>query len=1005
MAITNSDGSIILTTKVEDAGLKKGMAKIISDQKTQLQSLTREYAKLITNNKQNTEEAKKLKDQIDKLSKSIKENEGVMQSFEKTSTGAFSRVGNALKSIAGYLAIAFSVTKLIQFSNEAGQLATQTEASVQRLVDIYGSASDSVGDFIDANARALGMSKAAAASFSSVYGNLFSVWADQATNAELTNRYLNMTAVVASKTGRTVEDVQERVRSGLLGNTEAIEDLGIFVNVKTIEMTDAFQRMANGKSWEQLDNNTQQQIRSMAILEQATAKYGDEVADTSATIRNRFNAAYQDFQNSWGNIVNTVLLPVLETLTQIFDIATKGLNVISGRSGQILENVELQEENTDKTAENIEEQTKNQKELNKELKKSLAGFDDIQILSANTADNTSGGLDSGLQGIGGDLGGTDPDGSSYVEEINATLAAIMKTVAISMIAIGLILLFTGNVGWGIGTIIFGVGLEGVSVAAITETDPSPTIINSLLSLQGVAVGASVALGIMMIFMGSKGLGIGLIAYGAVQLGVTIYEITQFDASPIESTINTIQGVAAGAMLALGFFLLYFKVNMPLAISLIAGGALLVVDEIFDIVEGGVSPEISAWINGIMLILEGAALVIGIILLATKVNVPLGVSLVATGAASLAKEAVLNWDAISEMFTNEKTSKWIAVVGIVAVVLGIILCYAHQWKMGVGLIALGASTLVTEAALNWNAITELFTNDNTAKWIALGGVLAIALGILLCFAHQWGWGIGLIAMGVAAVVAPIVANWDAISNKITEIFTEFAGIIAAAGVALIVLGIILCCTGVGIGLGIGLILAGAAGLATVVAVNWDSIVDWVKGAWDAVKSFWNKNIAPIFTIQWWKNLAIKCGNGLIAGFEGAINGIIEAFESMINWVVDGLNSISFDIPDWIGGGTFGINIPRASLGRVSIPRLAQGAVIPPNREFLAVLGDQKQGTNIEAPLQTIVDAFNIALAQNSGYNGGGNTEVVLEIDGREFGRAVVEQGDRENRRIGTRLVIV
>ena len=127
--------------------------------------------------------------------------------------------------------------------------------------------------------------------------------------------------------------------------------------------------------------------------------------------------------------------------------------------------------------------------------------------------------------------------------------------------------------------------------------------------------------------------------------------------------------------------------------------------------------------------------------------------------------------------------------------------------------------------------------------------------------------------------------------------------------------------------------------------------------------------------------------------------------MINWIVGGINKISFDIPDWIpevGGETFGFNIPEASFGRVKIPRLAQGAVIPPNREFLAVLGDQKHGTNIEAPLQTIVDAFNIALQGNANY--GGNTEVVLEIDGREFGRAVVEQGNKENRRIGTRLVI-
>lgn len=296
MAITNSDGSIILSTKVDTSGLNKGMSQM----------------------------------------------EGNASRLTKT----FSKLGAAIAS-------AFAIQKIIQFSNESASLATQTEASVQRLVDIYGSASDAVGDFIDLNSRALGMSKSAAASFSSVYGNLFSVWADQSTNAELTNRYLNMTAVVASKTGRTVEDVQERVRSGLLGNTEAIEDLGIFVNVKTIEMTDAFQRMAGGKSWEQLDAYTQQQIRSMAILEQATTKYGDEVADTSATIRNRYKAAYEDFKNSWGNIVNKVLLPVLETLTQIFDIATKGLNVLSGRSGKILENAQIQEETTNKTAENI----------------------------------------------------------------------------------------------------------------------------------------------------------------------------------------------------------------------------------------------------------------------------------------------------------------------------------------------------------------------------------------------------------------------------------------------------------------------------------------------------------------------------------------------------------------------------------------------------------------------------------------------------------------------------
>lgn len=823
MAIANSDGSIVLSTKVDTSGINKGMSQM----------------------------------------------QGKAASLTKT----FSKLGAAIAS-------AFAIQKIIQFSNEAGQLATQTEASVQRLVDIYGSASDSVGDFIDANARALGMSKAAAASFSSVYGNLFSAFADQETNAELTNRYLNMTAVVASKTGRTVEDVQERVRSGLLGNTEAIEDLGIFVNVKTIEMTDAFQRMANGKSWEQLDAYTQQQIRSMAILEQATAKYGDEVAETSATIRNEFRASYQDFQNSWGNIVNTVLLPVLQVLTQIFDIATKGLNALSGRSGKILENVELQEENTDKTADNIKKQTKNQKELNKELKKSLAGFDDIQILSANTAENTSGGLDSGLQGLGGDFGGTAPDGSAYVEEIDETLTAIMGIVALSLVAVGLILLFTGHIGWGIGFIIA----------------------------------------------------------GAATLAVTMASASEFGYDGIIQMLTTIMGVAGGALLALGIILVYFKV-LPTGIGMIVAGASLIVSSVA--LQGIFNPnDIASWLSIIMGIAGGALLAIGIFL-----------------------------------------------------------CYMKVYPQGIGLIIAGATSLISAVALGSEDITEKIKGW-VAVIMAIAGAALLVLGIILCATGVGiATGIALIAAGAVALVTPIALNWNAIWDAITGAFNAVINWIKTYG--LLVLGILLCLTG-GLPFGFALILNWAKDNAEEIPLA-NKILGFVESVWSSVKGFWDRYIAPVFTAKFWLDLAKNCGNGLIGGFEAAINGIISMFEKMINWIINGLNKISFDIPDWLGGGSWGINIPSVKFGRVSIPRLAQGAVIPPNKEFLAVLGDQKQGTNIEAPLQTIVDAFNIALQGNANY-GGGNTEVVLEIDGREFGRAVVEQGNRENRRIGTRLVI-
>jgi hypothetical protein len=214
----------------------------------------------------------------------------------------------------------------------------------------------------------------------------------------------------------------------------------------------------------------------------------------------------------------------------------------------------------------------------------------------------------------------------------------------------------------------------------------------------------------------------------------------------------------------------------------------------------------------------------------------------------------------------------------------------------------------------------------------------------------------------------------------------------------VLGILLCFTPM-IGLGIGLIVAGAAGLAGVVAVNWNAIVDWIQGAWNAVKAFWEANIAPIFTASWWLALGKNCINGLIAGFEGGINGIINAFEAMINFIVDGLNKISFDVPDWvplIGGSKWGVNIPRADFSNIQIPRLAQGAVIPGNREFLAVLGDQPAGqTNIEAPLETIVQAFNMAL------NARGNETVKEEhyfLDETELMRVLyklVKKGEQAN----------
>jgi len=108
-------------------------------------------------------------------------------------------------------------------------------------------------------------------------------------------------------------------------------------------------------------------------------------------------------------------------------------------------------------------------------------------------------------------------------------------------------------------------------------------------------------------------------------------------------------------------------------------------------------------------------------------------------------------------------------------------------------------------------------------------------------------------------------------------------------------------------------------------------------------------------------------GAVNGIIGYVNSMISAIVAGVNGIVDAVNAISIDIPnwDWLPDGIAGTHI-GFSLGHVTapqIPYLAQGAVIPPNREFMAVLGDQSHGTNVEAPLATIQQAVAAVMQDN------------------------------------------
>ena len=129
--------------------------------------------------------------------------------------------------------------------------------------------------------------------------------------------------------------------------------------------------------------------------------------------------------------------------------------------------------------------------------------------------------------------------------------------------------------------------------------------------------------------------------------------------------------------------------------------------------------------------------------------------------------------------------------------------------------------------------------------------------------------------------------------------------------------------------------------------------------------------------------------------GFINGLVSGVVNGINGMIRAMNKLSFDIPDWvpgIGGKTFGFNL--SELTAPQIPLLAEGAVIEPNRPFPAILGDQRTGTNIEAPLDTIKQAVAEVLAEMSL-----NINLNASPDTKKWFSAMQAEGTIYNRRTG------
>ncbi|HEW7950995.1 TPA: hypothetical protein ACJXLA_001835 [Streptococcus pneumoniae] len=350
-----------------------------------------------------------------------------------------SSIGSAFGKLAKFAGFAILGKKLLDVGMYSTQTALEVSASMNQIKRQMGESSQSFLKWVNDNANAMNMGVGEATNYGAVYSNLFSGFIKDTNKlSAYTAKMLQTSAVVAEGSGRTITDVMERIRSGLLGNTEAIEDLGINVNVAMIKSTEAFKRFSNGQSWDQLDFQTQQQIRLMAILEQATAKYGDTLSNSVNGRISLFKSLMKDAALNLGNsmlpIINAIM-PVLNSFAMVLKNVTaklaefialmfnkkatvkdgvggavgdmgNAMKDAAGGAGDLADAVDDAGDSAGGLADNLGDSAKNAKKAAKELL-GLLGFDEINILQ-KPKDDDAGGSGGGGKGGKGKGGGGGP---------------------------------------------------------------------------------------------------------------------------------------------------------------------------------------------------------------------------------------------------------------------------------------------------------------------------------------------------------------------------------------------------------------------------------------------------------------------------------------------------------------------------------------------------------------------------------------------------------------------
>ena len=813
-----------------------------------------------------------------KIQKLITSTEKYNASARKatSTTGKFT---SGLKAL-NVAAVAITFRKIGHFIAQAVTESNKYQEDLNLFTVALGQYADEAKEYAEYVSDIMGIDPAQWLRNQGIFNTLLTGFGDTAERAQLMSQNLTQLGYdISSFFNISIEDAMQKLQSGISGELEPLRRLGYDLSQARLEQT-----ALNLGIKESVANMTQAEkaeLRYYAIMTQVTTAQGDmaRTLEAPANQLRILRAQLTQAARAIGNIFIPALNAILPYAIAVVQVIREIANALANLAGFKLTEVDYSGVNSaavgaGSLADNLDDAAG----AAKKLKQYTAGFDELNVFAPNTGSGSGAGA-GGAGGFDFDLPTYDFLGDAVQTRIGEikkmiedTLAEITTIVSGFMLAVGAILVVTGvNIPLGVGLMAAGaVGLA--ATVGLNWTAMSSELASTLALITGVVGGFLLALGAIMAFSGANlPLGIALMALGGASL-VSAAVINWHNSDRhLTDALTTLTGVLAGASLAVGAMLAFTGVATGLGIALMAVGAVTLVSAAA-LNWNSIPDALASPLSRVGLLVSGATLALGAIL-AFSGCMPLGIALMAIGATSLVSVMALNWNGLSDEIQNV-IAIITTVVSVAFLAIGAALAFSGaNIPLGLALLAAGAVTMGTAIMPNWNDLSDNVQQKISMITTVVGGALLAVGAILALSGVALPLGLGLMAAGALSLGAVATLNWDFVVNSIKKVVSVITGILSGA---LIVLGVLLCLSGAGVGLGLAVL---AAGLSLSYAA-------------------WTLDDNPI------TRFVRQMANSII----GLVNGVIDAINDMFHIQFNGLSVMGITL------------IPAFDIRLVDIPHI-------------------------------------------------------------------------------------